>query len=104
MNNYDNNNKAAIWGNDKREKDTHPHFKGKATIDNVEYYVSAWKRDDDANPNAPALKLSFTKVSDIKDQTVSNIKNEAVPPAPAMGDIDDDIPFIDPYKFTSLTV
>ncbi len=92
MSNYDNNDQIAIWGNDKRQKDTHPHFKGKGTIDGVDYYVSAWKRSEDSNPNAPALKLSLTKVSDVKDQSVNNIKNEMAS-APQSGIKDDDIPF-----------
>lgn len=77
MSNYDNNNQIAIWGNDKREKDTHPHFKGKGTIDGVDYYVSAWRRSEDAKPNAPALKLSLTKVSDVKDRAVNSIQAQA---------------------------
>ncbi len=91
MSNYDNNMKAAIWKNDKREKDTHPHFKGNALIDGVEYYVSAWKRDEGANPNAPALKLSFTKVSDIKDKAI-NQANQTMSAPQSMDSFDDPLP------------
>ena len=92
MSNYDNNMKAAIWKNEKREKDTHPHFKGNATIDGIDYYVSAWLRDESAKPNAPALKLAFTKVSDIKDAAISQA-SQTLAPSQSM-DIDEDlIPF-----------
>lgn len=50
---------GAIWPNKKREKDTHPHFTGSATIDGVEYWVSAWKRSEDAKEGSPSLKFSF---------------------------------------------
>ncbi len=38
-------NSGALFTNDKREKETHPHYQGKATIGGVEYYVSAWVKD-----------------------------------------------------------
>ena len=93
MSNYDNNQKGAIWKNEKREKDTHPHFKGNATIEGVEYYVSAWKRDDNAKPNSPALKFSFTKVSDIKDKAISQANQTMQAPPPANNFDDELIPF-----------
>jgi len=57
---YDNSNKGGIWKNDKRESDTHPHFKGNAEVGGVEYWVSGWLRNKDGNPLAPAMKFSFT--------------------------------------------
>lgn len=56
---YDNDNKGAIWKNQKREKESHPHFTGSAMINGIEYWVSAWKRGDDSAEKAPALKFSF---------------------------------------------
>ena len=38
-------NSGALFTNDKREKETHPHYQGKATINGVEYYVSAWVKE-----------------------------------------------------------
>jgi len=79
-------NEGAIWKNEKREKDTHPHFTGSATIDGVEYYVNAWKRGEDANEKAPALKFSFKPKGE----------KQSAPAAPAAkggGFVDDDIPW-----------
>jgi hypothetical protein len=82
---YDNDNEGAIWKNEKREKDTHPHFTGSATIEGVEYWVSAWKRGDDASDKAPALKFSFKPKQE----------RQSAPAAPAKGSdfADDDIPW-----------
>jgi hypothetical protein len=60
MSDYDNNNQGAVWKNERRETEKHPHFTGSATINGVDYYVSAWKRDSEGNPKAPALKFSVT--------------------------------------------
>jgi hypothetical protein len=60
MSGYDNTNRGQIWPNDKKEKDTHPDFKGDVNVDGVEYWVSAWKRKPDANPKAPSLSFALT--------------------------------------------
>jgi hypothetical protein len=60
MSQFDNSNKGGIWKNDKRESETHPHFKGNAEVGGIDYWVSGWLRNKDGNPNAPAMKFSFT--------------------------------------------
>lgn len=82
---YDNNNRGAVWKNDKREKDTHPHWTGSATIDGVEYWVNAWKKKDDAGENAPSISFTFK----LKEARAPKSTHAAEPPA----DFDDDIPF-----------
>ena len=59
-----NDNEGAIWGNQKKQKDTHPDFTGNAVVDGVEYRVAAWKRKPNANPKAPSLKFKFEKVEE----------------------------------------
>lgn len=76
---YDNNNKGAIWKNDRKEKETHPDFKGSATIDGVEYWVSAWRRGEDASPNSPALKFSVTPKDQMSAPQAAPAKSEDVP-------------------------
>lgn len=40
-----NDNNGVLFANDKREKDTHPTHTGSATIDGVDYWVSAWVKE-----------------------------------------------------------
>jgi len=61
----ENNNRGAIWGNTRKQKDTHPDFTGNAMIDGVEYSVAAWKRRPTANPKAPSLTFKFEKVEEV---------------------------------------
>jgi hypothetical protein len=46
----DRNNEGAIWGNKRKEKETHADFTGNATIDGVEYWINAYKRKPDDRP------------------------------------------------------
>ena len=59
MSNYDNNNRGAIWANQKT-KDTQPDFTGSILVDGKDYFLSGWKRKADANPKGPALSLAVT--------------------------------------------
>lgn len=88
---YDNTNRGQIWGNDRKEKDTHPDFKGSLDVDGVEYWVSAWKRKPDANPKAPALSFSIQRKEAQAQQPHPNQTGGI--PAPNSQIDDDSIPF-----------
>jgi hypothetical protein len=54
-------NSGALFTNNKREKETHPHYQGKATINGVEYYVSSWVNE---SKSGKFLSLSFKPVQE----------------------------------------
>jgi len=98
MSQYDNTNRGQIWPNDKKETENHPDFKGSINVEGKEYWVSAWKRKDGANPKAPSLSFSVQA----KDAVVNAGKDvmygqQSAPQAPPVpnggGSFDDDIPF-----------
>jgi len=81
MTDYDNTNRGAFWKNDRREKDTHPHFKGSINIEGKEYWLSGWKKADDAKENAPLVSLSVQPKEARQEQSA---------PAPVADDPFDD--------------
>jgi hypothetical protein len=95
---YDNTNRGSIWKNKKKEKDTHPDFTGSVNVEGVEFWVNAWRRKDDAKPDAPALTFTVRPKEARADH-----QNERPAPRPpdfvrkssaGMGRDDDDlIPF-----------
>ena len=90
MADYGNKDEIALWGADERPSDKHPTHKGSATNNGVEYWASGWTRSADANPKAPAMKISLTKKE-------AKGRSEAAPAAKAEAqgaDFDSDIPFI----------
>lgn len=57
--------KMAVWNNDKRTKDTSPHFTGSVTVkdmaDSPRGYASIW---DNRNDTAPAKAVASASSSD----------------------------------------
>ena len=43
MSNYEQkDNSGALFKNDKRETENHPHYKGSIRVDGKDYWVSSW--------------------------------------------------------------
>jgi hypothetical protein len=68
-------NSGSLFKNDKREKDTHPHAKGSALIDGVEYWVSAWTNDGN---NGKYQGLKFQKKDEAHDNGVQQARDGIV--------------------------
>lgn len=51
-------NSGALFTNDKREKETQPHYKGNAVINGKRMYISAWIN---SNENGQYLSLKFNE-------------------------------------------
>ena len=94
---YDNTNRGSAWGNDKKEKDTHPDFKGSINVEGKEFWFSMWKRKSDANPKAPAVSFQIVAKEDVQREGVENTKNainKHRPSTPQDNGFEDDlIPF-----------
>jgi len=74
---FDNTNRGQFWGNEKKETETHPDFKGSINVEGVEYWLSAWKRKPGANPKSPAVSISIQKKDDVHKQGVDNASQAA---------------------------
>lgn len=74
---------GTLFKNDRRDKDSHPHAKGTALIDGVEYWVSAWTKD---GAKGKFQSLSFQR----KEQRQAD-PQPAHSPEPR--ELDDEIPF-----------
>ena len=75
---------GSLFKNDRRQKDTHPHYNGSINIDGVEYWLSGWvKKNDDGS-----FKLLSLALGDAKQ------KQGGGGGAPSGGgDLEDQIPF-----------
>ena len=71
---------GSLFKNEQREKDTHPHATGSATIDGVQYWVSAWTKE---GKNGKWQSLAFRRK---EEKTAQGVKRNA-------GKLEEDCPF-----------
>jgi len=72
---------GTLFSNERKEKDTHPDWKGSCDINGVKHWVSGWNRS--ASDGRTRISLAFTIAEDKPKQS----------PAPQQGSADEEIPF-----------
>lgn len=100
----DNTNRLALWFNDKREKPTQPHLRGKGELATGSMWASAWFSQDINEADRKVLmgilsrydsKKPFLSISLSEPKQKQNTSQGQ---EPAGGDFDDD-PFKDKIPF-----
>jgi hypothetical protein len=71
---------GALFKNDKKEKPTHPDYKGEATIKGKRFWVSAWIKTSEKS-GQKFMSLAFRHA------------DEEAKPKPKAAPVDDEIPF-----------
>lgn len=88
------NNTGTLFKNDRRETDSHPHAKGTALIDGVEYWVSAWTKE---GAKGKFQSLSFqpkeARQETPKRQEPRTSYDDRDDPRTTRRALDDDLPF-----------
>lgn len=93
-NQYDETNRGAIWKNENRQSDKHPHFSGSINIDGKDYWLSGWKKAEGASDRAPLVSFSVRPKDENPSQGYQKQASAPAPQAaPAVDDFEDDIPF-----------
>ena len=84
---YDNSNRGVLFKNDRKEKDTHPDYKGSYTNgDGQEFWLSAWlKKDKNGNT---FMSLSTTPKDEVHNKGMQQARQSLQPK-----ELDDDLPF-----------
>jgi hypothetical protein len=81
---YDNTNRWTLDKNDRKEKETHPDYKGSLNVDGVDYWLDGWIKE-----SANGKFISGT----IKPKGAANGRPAPQQPAAFDTDLDDDVPF-----------
>lgn len=94
MTQYDNNMRGTLGKNDRREKDSHPEYKGQCEIDGVGYWISAWVKE---SARGKFFSLSF-QPKEQQGRAPAPAPRQRPAPAPARAgggfdDMDSDVPF-----------
>jgi hypothetical protein len=72
---YDNNNSFVLYVNDRKEKDGQPDRTGSATIDGVEYWLSAWINRTDKVTGGQCLSGKATPKDDDRSSRGNSRRN-----------------------------
>lgn len=83
---YDNTNRWTLNKNDRKEKDTHPDYKGSLNVDGVDYWLDGWIKD---SANGKFISGSIKP----KDAVTGGSQQARPQPAAFDTDLDDDVPF-----------
>lgn len=78
-------NSGSLFKNDRKEKDSHPDYRGSAMIDGVEMWISAWLKE--GKNGTKFMSLSFKPKDEQKPQAKGGGRG---------ADLNDDIPFSAP--------
>jgi hypothetical protein len=90
---YDNTNSGMLSRNEKKEKDTHPDFKGAINVEGREYWLSAWVKEGKPGGKMEGRKYFSLSVTP-KNQDTIVVKAAEAPQkkATTFDQLDDDIP------------
>lgn len=83
-------NSGVLFKNDRKEKDTHPDYTGRATINGVDMYLSAWIK---TGARGKFMSLAFNLPRGEAKEKPAEEK-----PSGGGGDFDDSIPFGAPWQ------
>ena len=64
---YDNTNGGALFPNDKKEKETHPDFRGTINVEGKDFWIKGWKKE--AKSGMKFLSLSIQSKEEVKPST-----------------------------------
>jgi hypothetical protein len=81
---YDNTNTGMLARNDRKEKDTHPDYRGSINVGGVEYWLSGWLKE-----GKPGGKMEGRKFFSLSVEP----KDKAAAPAPHTPSSGNDSPF-----------
>ena len=87
---YDNTNSGMLARNDRKEKDTHPDFKGSINVDGKEYWLSAWVREGKEGGKMAGKKFFSLSVTQKDAPNSAPVPQKSAPKS--FDQLDDDIP------------
>jgi uncharacterized protein (DUF736 family) len=81
-------NSGSLFKNDRKEKDTHPDYRGDALIDGKSYWVSCWRKE--SAKGTKYFSVAFKEKEARQEERPKTLAEKSPQPA---GDFDDDLPF-----------
>lgn len=91
MSDYDNTNRGALFKNDRKEKDTHPDYKGLLNVGGVDHWLDAWLKTD--KNGKKFMSVSVKPKEQRAPEPAPRAPQRQAPAKTGFDDMDSDIPF-----------
>jgi hypothetical protein len=65
---YDNTNSGLLAKNDRKEKDSHPDYRGKINVEGKDYWLSGWLKVGSEGSKLAGQKFFSLAVTPIEDE------------------------------------
>lgn len=82
---------GALFKNEDRESEQHPHYRGNIRINGQDYWLSAWLKESKAGKKYMSLSAQPKRVQEHRGAARNPPARE--PDPPPSNQFDDDIPF-----------
>lgn len=92
---YSNENRGALFKNEKKTQETHPEYTGSINVNGTDYWLSGWIKE--GKNGGKFFSLSVRPKQEAPRQS-SEPTRKAKGGAGGFEDMADDIPFADPMK------
>jgi len=73
---YDNTNTGLLKKNDRKEKDSHPDYRGMVNVDGVDYWLSAWIKVGKEGSKLAGQKFFSLALEPMEDQRRSSSRRD----------------------------
>jgi uncharacterized protein (DUF736 family) len=79
---YNNENRGALFKNERRDDEKFPHYKGSLNVEGVDFWISAWLKESKDGAKFMSLSIKAKDQKEAKQPTKRSLK-----------DFDEDAPF-----------
>jgi hypothetical protein len=102
MTTYDNTNSGLLAKNDRKEKDSHPDYRGRINVNGQDFWLSAWIKVGREGSKMAGQKYFSLSVTPMEESSASRPASRPAPQrneaprgrtASRLQDEEDDIPF-----------
>lgn len=71
---FNNENRGALFLNDRKKTDKHPDFTGKIDVNGTEFYISAWKKVAQSGKKFMSLSVQPVQEKETAPQATETAK------------------------------